>query len=397
MDSHICKKIELCTGCMACKSICPQSCIVLEEAEDGFLYPKINKKECNECGLCKNTCPVNNSPIRFKTLSGFVVRYNNEDVVADSTSGGSFTAFADYVLSKDGFLVGAVYDNNMNVIHLGIERDRKNDVARMRGSKYVQSDLKNVFLDVKEKLSNNRLVCFSGTPCQVAGLNAFLGENYDNLITIDLVCHGVGSPLLFKKYVEYMEKKYNSKVIDIKFRNKTYGYHSSTMRVDFENGKQYYGSGRIDYMSKAFFKEASSRESCYNCPFRGKERCGDFTVFDSWHIESLISGKKDDDKGFTNLYVNTEKGLQFLDNIKEKLVLWEADIDKMRELDGIMIEKNPIRFKYRNKMLSELRNTEFRETMQKYLPVSNKDKILESSKGILYKTGLLKIIKRISN
>ena len=395
MELSICNNRELCTGCMACKQVCPMQCINTEKTEDGFSYPVIDDCKCNDCGLCKKTCPVNNTLSRNDTLVGYVARYKNDKVVEDSTSGGSFSAFADYVFSINGFLVGAVYDEDMKVVHLGIEKDRKEDASKMRGSKYVQSELNNIFTTIKEKLSKGQLVCFSGTPCQVAGLNSYLGKEYENLITIDLVCHGVGSPLLFRKYLEYMEKKYDSKVVDVKFRNKTYGYHSSTMRVDYENGKKYFGSGRIDYMSKAFFKEASSRESCYKCPFRGKERVGDFTVFDSWHIEQLIKDKKDDDKGFTNLYVNTKKGLAFLDNLKTNLELWEADVDKMRNLDGIMIEKNPIKFSQRDEMLSELANNDFETTMQKYLPVSNKDKVLESSKNILYKTGLLKLIKRI--
>ena len=395
MDYKICDKKELCTGCMACKEVCPQNCIRVEVEEDGFSYPLIDKIKCSNCGLCKKTCPVNNSPNKNNTIKGYVARYKNEAILEDSTSGGSFTAFADYVFSVDGFLVGVVYDEDMNVIHQGILKEKQEDVSKMRGSKYVQSDLKDIFYVIKEKLSNDQLVCFSGTPCQVAGLKTYLGKDYDNLITIDLVCHGVGSPLLFRKYIEYMENRYNSKVIDVKFRNKTYGYHSGTMRVDFENGKQYFGSGRIDYMSKAFFKEASSRQSCYECPFRGKERYGDFTVFDSWHIEQLIPDKKDDDKGYTNLYVNTEKGLNFLQNLKGKLELWEADIDNMRELDGVMIENDPVKFNNRDELLSELNGNDFAKTMQKYLPVSKKDKLLELSKRFLYKTGVLSILKKV--
>ena len=395
MDYKICDKKELCTGCMACKEVCPQNCIRVEVEEDGFSYPLIDKIKCSNCGLCKKTCPVNNSPNKNNTIKGYVARYKNEAILEDSTSGGSFTAFADYVFSVDGFLVGVVYDEDMNVIHQGILKEKQEDVSKMRGSKYVQSDLKDVFYIIKEKLHNNKLVCFSGTPCQVAGLKSYLGKDYDNLMTIDLVCHGVGSPLLFRKYIEYMENRYNSKVIDVKFRNKTYGYHSGTMRVDFENGKRYFGSGRIDYMSKAFFKEASSRQSCYECPFRGKERYGDFTVFDSWHIEQLIPDKKDDDKGYTNLYVNTEKGLNFLQNLKGKLELWEADIDNMRELDGVMIENDPVKFNNRDELLSELNGNDFAKTMQKYLPVSKKDKLLELSKRFLYKTGVLSILKKV--
>lgn len=394
MSREICKDKTLCTGCTACANICPKSCISMVTDTEGFKYPKIAELQCVNCGFCEKICPVNNPPVIESVKEAYVARYKDLEIVDNSTSGGSYSAFADYTFAKGGLLYGVGYDTDMRVRHFSIDSSEKDRIAEMRGSKYVQSDLDVSFKEIKSELVAGRFVCFSGTPCQVAGLKAYLKKDYENLITVDLVCHGVASPLFFKKYVEYQAGKYKSRPKDIRFRNKTYGYHSGTMMVKFENGKKYYGSGRIDYMLKAYFKGACSRYSCYQCPFKGVSRCSDFTVFDSWHIGQLVSGQVDDDRGYTNIFVHTDKGRTVLQEIASSFTIWQADADNMKNLDGVMIDNNPKMHSCRGNLIDEIAQGSFEAAMQKSLPVSFKDHVLEKVKAVSYRIGVLKFVKK---
>ena len=174
-------------------------------------------------------------------------------------------------------------------------------------------------------------------------------KKYETLVTVDLVCHGTPSPKLWDKYLEYQKNNYHSEIEDISFRNKTYGYHSGTMRIQFKNGKTYYGSARVDPMLRSFFKEISSRPSCYQCYFKNLERCSDFTIYDCWHADQLVVGLADDDKGYTNLIVQSKKGEQVLEKIKQDFDIYPVDTERAIALDGIMLhtrtrsERNIIR------------------------------------------------------
>ncbi|WP_446787726.1 Coenzyme F420 hydrogenase/dehydrogenase, beta subunit C-terminal domain [Macellibacteroides fermentans] len=394
MEKSICRDKELCTGCTACKSICPKKCITMKPNEEGFCYPTIYNYKCVNCGLCESVCPVNNLPYRNQVLDGYVIRFKSKDIVMDSTSGGSFTAFANYVFRNNGLLYGVGYDKDWRVYHFGIELAAKGRIAEMRGSKYVQSELGDCLSSIKEALVSGNIVCFSGTPCQVAGLKSFLGRDYDNLITVDLVCHGVASPLVFEKYIEHKKSKYQSAPVEIRFRNKTYGYHSGTMKIAFSNGKTYYGSGRVDNMLKGYFAGAFSRHSCYACPFKGRDRCSDFTIFDSWHVDKLVPGLADDDCGFTNLYIHTEKGRKVFQSLKQDLEVYEADISLMEKLDGVMISGNPEKYRYRDQIIHDINQNGYSDTMNKYFPRSFKDLVIEKSKGLLFKMGILSKISK---
>lgn len=394
---NICSDIQLCTGCTACASACPKNCIEMREDAEGFLYPYVNEKTCVNCKLCEKVCPVNNPPQVKGVQKGYIARNIDKNVVINSTSGGTSAAIADYTFRHNGVMYGVGYDNNMVSRHFGITKAEKVRANEMRGSKYVQSNLGQIFRDVKKHLEAGTFVSFTGTPCQIAGLKSFLNKDYDNLVTIDLVCHGVSSPLLFRKYVEYMESRYGSKVTDVRFRNKTYGYHSSTMMVAFENGKNYYGSGRIDYMAKAYFSGACSRKSCYQCTFKGDARCSDLTVFDSWNVEKLNQACRDDDLGFTNIFVHTDRGNAFLNEMTQELQLWDADPQLMHCLDGVMISKQPSRAAFREELLWKVAQGQFQVEMQKYLPVTKKDYVVEWVKGMLHRLGFMRIMKQIKN
>lgn len=220
-------------------------------------------------------------------------------------------------------------------------------------------------------------------------------RDYDNLITVDLICHGTPSPKLWKKYVEFQEKRYNSKIMQVSFRNKTYGYHSGTMKLVFENGKVYYGSARVDYMLKSFFKEISSRPSCYNCKFKSKNHISDFTIYDCWSIEKLNASIKDDDLGYTNIIVNSLKGKKILDTIKNQFEIYPVELDKQIKYDGIMVEKSAVPNEKRAFYYLGLNENGIEKNVKTYINVTKKDYIIEKVKIILYKTKILNFLKKI--
>lgn len=186
-----------CCGCWACENICPKNCISMKEDNEGFRYPEVNTKICIECGLCEKICPIQNTPHNNNEITdSYVIQHKNNEIRRDSTSGGFFSAICDYVIAQNGYVFGAVYNEKMEVVHYGT--NQKEEIKRFRGSKYVQSQIGNTYQETKSLLLKGYLVCFSGTPCQIAGLKNFLRKEYTNLITVDLVCRGNPSPLLLK-------------------------------------------------------------------------------------------------------------------------------------------------------------------------------------------------------
>ncbi|MCD7884749.1 MAG: Coenzyme F420 hydrogenase/dehydrogenase, beta subunit C-terminal domain [Lachnospiraceae bacterium] len=236
-------------------------------------------------------------------------------------------------------------------------------------------------------------VCFVGTTCQVAGLKAFLGKEYVNLVTVDLVCHGTPSPKLWDKYLKYQKNKYHSEIVETSFRNKTYGYHSGTMMIKFANGKIYYGSARVDYMLKSFFSEIASRPICYKCPFKTLQRCSDFTIYDCWHASDLVEGLEDDDNGYTNVIVQSVKGEGILKRIASAYDLYPVDTLSAVELDGSMVLNAAKPHQKRVEYYRDLDFDSMPEHIRRFIPVGIKDKVIEKSKSYLYQIGLFNIFK----
>lgn len=383
-----------CCGCSACYNKCPKNCITMESDEEGFLYPKINETLCVNCGLCEQVCPLINPPkVNEGERKSVVVRIKNKDTLQSSTSGGFFTAVAKYVLACGGVVCAATYSDQWVVFHDFIENYDEEILKNYRGSKYVQSELNDCFDRIRKFCESGRLVCFIGTTCQVSGLKKFLGDN-ENLIAVDLVCHGTPSPKLFQKYVEYQKTKYNSDIVNISFRNKTYGYHSGTMKIEFSNGKIYYGSARVDYMLKSFFKEIASRPICYSCPFKTLERSSDFTIYDCWHISELVETKKDDDCGYTNVILQSVKAEKILNELRDYLEIYEVRTDLAVKLDGKMVLNSAKPHERRNEFYKELDAHDLDEHINMFIPVSKIDRMIEKSKKFLYKTRLMNFFKK---
>lgn len=385
-----------CCGCTACANICPKGAIEMEPDEEGFLYPSVDKNFCMECGLCDKVCPVQQKcESKLKSVESYVLRTKADDVLMNSTSGGFVTPLAEYILEHNGIVCAAAYDKDFTVKHIIIESLEKKKLENIRGSKYVQSDLNDCFKRIKNCLKQSRLVCFIGTTCQVNGLKSFLRKDYEELITVDLVCHGVPSPKLWRKYLDYQKNKYNSEIRNIVFRNKTYGYHGGTMKICFSDGRIYFGSARVDYMLKSFFKEIASRPSCYSCTFKTVNRCSDYTIYDCWHAAQLVENLQDDDKGWTNVIIQSEKGQKLLMQIKNQYEMYLTDTEKAVKLDGIMVKESATPHPKRNVFYEEMDNKTLPEQICEFIPVTRKDYLIEKSKTMIYKAGIYGMLRKL--
>lgn len=321
-----------CCGCWACFSSCPQKCIDMKEDEEGFRYPVVDTDKCIDCHLCEKVCPILHPVDEIESeQSGFVVQHRNKEILRESTSGGAFTAIASLVLSQGGVVFGAAYDNDMVVHHTFVEDVQ--DLKRFRNSKYTQSEIRSAFSDVKRFLNNGRIVLFSGTPCQIEGLDRFLRKKYDNLVLLDVVCRAVPSPFVFRKYKEMKEERQQAQIQNLYFRDKRYGYKYSTLTIQYDNGNVESEGIDTDEYLRAFFSGMSIRHSCLDCKFRKIYRISDFTIWDCFDVERY-SPDMNNDRGATKVIAHTDKAREIMKKIYHDVNYISSDIKKMLTLDG---------------------------------------------------------------
>ena len=383
---------EKCCGCTACYAICKKKCINMLPNDEGFLYPVVDVKKCVNCGLCDKVCPIENKIQGVSPIRSVVLRTKVEEDVLNSASGGFSIPLANYVIKNGGVVCGAIINEKHEVQHKLI--DNYEDINLIRGSKYVQSYMNNCFQEIKNKIVEGKKVLFFGTPCQVYGLKKYLNYDYDNLITVDLVCKGVASPKLWEKYLNYREEKQQSKVDYINFRKKNRGYHSADLEIKFKNSS-IYAKNKTDFFMRSYINSICMRKSCYQCNFKGKDRCSDFTIFDAWNATKYTSLKKDDDKGYTNVLIHTNKGNEILNEISNMYKIYESDISKAIFYDGVMVDNQTEYMKQREKFYELLNQKKIDETVQILLPIKTIDVFMELIKKILYKLGLLNLIKKL--
>lgn len=307
---------EQCTGCTACECVCPKKCVSMKQDSEGFVYPKVNMSLCINCGRCSSVCPVINNEGGNKPQTVLAEKNKNEAIRKTSSSGGVFYEIASEIIKNGGIVLGCALDDNMVARHIAV--DSIKGLERLKSSKYVQSDMGEIYCKVKKYIVAGRRVLFSGTPCQCAGLRNYLGRDYDNLIVVDVLCHGVPSPKLFADYLEYISKQYGGgKPISVNFRNKQKGWKRLYMEIRFDNGKRHYTYSGYDRYEGMFLNNLSLRPSCYECKFTKAERFGDITLGDFWGI-----GKKypewDDDKGISVVMINTKKGECIWQSVTDK-------------------------------------------------------------------------------
>ena len=372
-----------CCGCTACANICPKKAIEMTPDEEGFIYPIIDLNRCVHCNICEQVCPQDKKNISNNTIPETVVaRDTRRKILSIGTSGSIFTSIIECTLAEQGVVYGVIVDKDKVVRHVRVDSMQDCRLSKIPCSKYVKSEIRGIYPQVKADLQSGKKVCFSGTPCQVAGLKCFLKKEYSNLICVDVVCRGNPSPLFWKRFAEYFEKKYKSKIADVRFRNKTYGYHSGTMKVLFENGKIYYGSARTNYYLRAFFADLCSRPSCYKCQFKHIQHMSDLTLYDSWHASELAD-LQDDDKGYTNIIIQSSKGKNLLDELKT-IEKYPVDTLKAVELDGVMVENSVNWNEKRDVFFNNIEDEDIKRHCSKFMSVSLKDRIIESAKRIYY-------------
>ncbi|WP_317724488.1 Coenzyme F420 hydrogenase/dehydrogenase, beta subunit C-terminal domain [Clostridium tetani] len=314
MESIFSRK-ENCCGCSACYNTCPKQAISMESDEEGFLYPVIEKSLCVDCGKCIKVCPIIQSGnYKHKFIPEFfVAKHKSKEVLMKSTSGGAFTAISDEILRQGGVVYGADYDHEFRVMHKRAENEEQRN--RMRVSKYVQSNLGDIFQQVKVDLTNQKIVLFTGTPCQIAGLRGFMGDSpvVKNLYLCDLICYGIPSPLIWEDYKNILEKEYGGKLVDVKFRSKLIGWSRKKSNESFlfktSNSESFHHDGR--FYQLFFGKKTIIRPSCGECSYTDIHRSSDITIADYWGIEKYASEWMDA-KGVSLIMTNTPKGEELL-------------------------------------------------------------------------------------
>lgn len=381
-----------CSGCGACVCACPAKCLSMKSDREGFYYPHIDDKNCINCGKCLSVCSVKSKPGTCSyNRRVFMVQHKNDRIRRESTSGGAFTAIAEHIIKNGGIVFGAGMDKNFRVCHMpayDIEQ-----LALFRNSKYSQSDLGDTFLKIKKHLTEGKKILFSGTPCQVAGLKKNLPNNEENLITVDVVCRGIPSPLVFEKYINYQKKKFGEfdKVL---FRDKYSGYTHTAMSLYRNNVCLYHNGLEYDPMLKLFYQGMICRPVCSNCRFKEMDRCSDFTLWDCFSAAE-INSKFDDNKGTTFVMLHSKKAEMIFEKIQDNIRACEGETERVCNSTAEMfksISHNPAReefFRDVNSMLPE-------QLFNKWTPITLKVRLNKLLRNILAKLGLYYIVKNLA-
>ncbi len=313
-----------CCGCTACASICAHDAITMQPDAMGFLYPVVDTDKCVDCGLCEKVCAFNDhydTSLNLPQPDAYAARHKDMEEVETSRSGAAFIAISDYVLENGGVVYGAGYTDHFRVVHKrAVTREERDE---FKGSKYVQSDMNTVFRQVKKDLKDGLTVLFSGTPCQTAGLNSYIGKKLrEHLILVDIVCHGVPGPYLWRDYIAYLEKKQGDKICWVNFRDKQeYGWTAHKETFKFVNG-----GGKMSF-TYLFYQHIMFRHSCGNCHYCNTKRPSDITIADFWGWEKTDPNINKDDKGVSLILVNTEKGREIFDAVKDRMTVIPAKLE----------------------------------------------------------------------
>lgn len=320
-----------CCGCSACASVCPKHCIIMSEDSEGFLYPRVDKELCVNCRICENVCNELHPFDKREPQKVLAAINRNEEVRLKSSSGGIFYMLAEKTICEGGVVFGARFDKDWQVV-IDYAEDM-NGVKSFMGAKYVQARVENAFMDVKRFLEEERKVLFSGTPCQVAGLHKFLRKQYDNLLTVDFICHGTPSPKVWRMYLNEVIKE-GQRISSIEFRNKRNGWKNFSFSILYnekDNTVTVQSPFQNNHYMKAFLHNLTLRPSCYDCKAKGCSSQSDITIADFWGISSVFP-KMDDDKGTGLVFINTDKGENELDF--SKIEMAETTYERVKPLNS---------------------------------------------------------------
>ncbi len=385
-----------CCGCNACGDVCAHQAISFKTDIEGFWYPEVNTQKCTDCGLCEKVCPVLQKD-EYKNQSGYqkpktyALVHKNIEVRFDSTSGGAFTAFAEEIYKQGGYVGGAVYNDDWSVSQF--LSSSKSDLPKLRSSKYLQSHFDGFYKTVKKALQTGKPVLICGSPCQMAAMYRYIQKPYDNLIIVDFICRGIASPLYFRKWIDFLEKKHGSKAVFYKAKSKELGWRKLSTRIEFANSDVDIIPGDENPWLKMQYKVPEiCRPSCFECTFKGFPRTSDITIGDLWAKKGSISENLDGDLGTSVVFANNEKGEKFLARCLKKTEF--QDFPYKVSAEGNYHLENPVKHSgfNRDEFYRDL-NESFEKCIDKYIPeILNKDiPITRKVKNLLVFFKLVKI------
>lgn len=379
-----------CTGCCACINACRRNAIKMETDETGFWFPKVDSNLCVDCGICANICPVQNiNNHECAEPKAYIIQNKDDAIRYQSTSGGAFSALAEQILKLDGVVYGAAIDDDYCVSHIPVET--KGNLNRFRSSKYVQSYIGYSYGDAEKELKKGRKVCFSGTPCQIAGLKQYLGTEYNNLLTVDVMCRAVPSPKVLNKYIDYQKQKYPG-FDKISFRDKGKGYSYSGIALYKEDKVVYRGGSEIDPWLRLFLGGFCNREACHECFFQNGTRASDITLWDCWGTQNYAP-EWDDNKGTTNAIAWTQKGKEYLDSCVDTIRIKEIGIEN---IDASLNRKSLPKAKCnRNEFFSDCEKLPSEDFIQKYAPITVAIRFKSMVRRILHALHIHDVVRKV--
>lgn len=353
-----------CCGCGACKEICPKKAISMKPNTEGFMYPMVDAEKCVECKLCEKVCPEMVMPLKADPLEIYAIQNKDKTELFDSSSGGAFRLVADSIINQGGNVVGCVWNDNVEPV-LAIT-DTLDGLKPMQGSKYLYSSTEHTYSQTKRLLDEGKMVLFTGTPCQCAGLLNFLQKPYNNLLTMDFLCHGVPSQEAFNSYRNSLKEKTE----DYKFRDKEkhgWGHTSSYISVTGLKRKKVYSEGAINSYDFGFLKGYFSRYSCYSCKYRGQMRITDYTVCDFWGYRRFYN-EIETSEGVSAFQVNTLRGKKFMETFKQNAVFHLTSRKNVAiENPAILHEHNDIVPELRKEIYQKIKKDGWKAVEKRYL------------------------------
>lgn len=383
-----------CCGCEACFNACKKKCIEMRPDEEGFLYPQVELDNCIHCGLCEKVCPIINYAARTETREqeAYLLQHKDDDICNQSTAGGAFTGIATYVIGRGGIVFGVEITNDYKVRHTSVETVE--ELRKFRNSKYVQSRVGTTYQEVKKELQTGRMVCFSGTPCQIEGLRRYLRKDYENLVLVDVVCRAVPSPGVWEKYIEYEVGK-KGEFSSIRFRDKTLGYQYSTMELKEKGGKIYRGGIESQPWLRMFFSGMIIRPSCTDCKFRSRYRNSDFTIWDCFPSYKFDK-ELDAQRGTTRVLVHSIKGKKIMEIVKKEY--FYKIIEPGKACEGVEeLTKSPQMHPQRSVFFKHIEKKSLAGMINTYFPNNAKVKFKRSLRLFLNRFGVDSVVKRIVN
>lgn len=353
-----------CTGCGTCKNICPEQAINMHENNEGFLEPFTDISKCIECEFCFKHCPVlMRQTINSNKMPKVYAAWSlNRQTRYNSTSGGVFTELAKAVINENGLVAGAKYNEEHLVEHAII--NTVEDISLLQQSKYLQSDVRDVYVKIEKALKEKKQVLFVGTPCQCAGLKSYLNQESDNLYLCDFICRGVNSPLVYKKYLQELEQEYDSKVKQVWFKNKTNGWNNFGTKIIFENGREYFKDRDTDPFMFGYIKQNLNlymRQCCGKCEFKGSARPVDITLGDFWGIE-LRGMDTEEDNGISAVLLQSGKGVSLFERIKEQIYFEEHTAQELA-IGNVCLTESAVRSNGSKEFFEALRSQSFFESL----------------------------------